>query len=122
MDQIIPTSAAVAVAFMLSVLVLKITAFALGYLIVRLGHDTMIKGVTGEIDFGFSGGGVQAKLKSATPGALFVLAGAAIIIWGLTVSKPFNFQAVQKPAVTRIEIAPDTSAAPDYPELPPPKK
>lgn len=83
-------SAGVAIAFMISVLVLKITAFVLGYLIVRLGHDTMIRGVTGDIDFGFSGEGVEMKLKSAAPGALFVVAGAAIICWGLFVGKPFD--------------------------------
>ena len=48
----------------------------------------MIKGVSGEIDFGISGNGLNAKLKAASPGTFFVLAGAAIIIWGLTVEKP----------------------------------
>ena len=77
---------------MISILLLKITAFVLGYLIVRLGHDTMIKGVSGQINFGFSGSGVSAKLKSATPGALFVLLGSAIIIWGLVVQKPMDIR------------------------------
>src|SRR5262245_15702436 len=99
-DQIIAASTPVAIAFMLSVLALKITAFVLGYLIVRLGHDTLIKGVTGQIDFGFSGSGLRAKLKAASPGALFVLMGAAIIIWGLTVQKPMEIKTLPSPQQT----------------------
>jgi len=83
-------SVAASIAFMIAVVVIKVTALILGYLIVRLGHDTMIKGVTGDIDFGFSGSGVSTKLKSGSPGALFVLAGAAVIIWALWVEKPFE--------------------------------
>ncbi len=77
---------------MLSILVLKITACVLGYLIVRLGHDTLIKGISGEIDFGFSGSGIKTTLKSGSPGAFFVLMGAAIILWGLTVQKPMEIK------------------------------
>lgn len=88
MENFITDSTPIAISFMLSILVLKVTAFVLGYLIVRLGHDTLIKGVTGEIDFGFSGSGFKTKLKAASPGALFILMGAAIILWGLAVEKP----------------------------------
>jgi hypothetical protein len=95
--QVISGSSPVAITFILSVLVLKVTAFVLGYLIVKLGHDTMIKGITGQIDFGFSGGGVKAKLKSGSPGAFFVLAGAAIIIWGLLVQKPMDIKYTPPP-------------------------
>ena len=84
------TSTPMAIAFILSVTAMKITAFVIGYLIVKLGHDTLIKGVSGDIDFGFSGGGVETKLKSASPGAFFVLAGAAVIMWGLLVEKPIS--------------------------------
>lgn len=91
-DTFIATSTPIAISFMISIVALKITAFVLGYLIVRLGHDTLIKGVTGEIDFGFSGSGFKTKLKAASPGALFVLMGAAIIIWGLAVKKPMEIK------------------------------
>ena len=117
-DQIIAASTPVAVAFMLSVLALKITAFVLGYLIVRLGHDTLIKGVTGQIDFGFSGSGFKAKLKAASPGALFVLMGAAIIIWGLTVQKPMEIKTLPPPPQTA-PVAPTTgSEKPHRPAVP----
>ncbi len=95
-DAIISASTPVAISFMLSILTLKITAFVLGYLIVKLGHDTLIKGVTGQIDFGITGSGFNAKLKAASPGALFVLMGASIIIWGLTVQKPMSISAEPK--------------------------
>ena len=91
-NSFIAPSTPIAISFMLSILVLKVTAFVLGYMIVRLGHDTLIKGVTGEIDFGFSGSGFKTKLKAASPGALFVLMGAAIIIWGITVEKPMQIK------------------------------
>lgn len=87
------SSTPMAIAFILSVTAMKISAFVIGYLIVRLGHDTLIKGVSGEVDFGFSGSGIDAKLKAASPGTFFVLAGAAIIMWGLFVDKPLNIGA-----------------------------
>lgn len=89
-------STPMAVSFILSVTAIKITAFVIGYLIVKLGHDTLIKGVTGDIDFGLEGKGIKTRLKAGSPGAFFVLAGAAIILWGLFVSKPLNISV--KPA------------------------
>jgi hypothetical protein len=91
-ESVIKADTPVAIAYIIGVVVLKITAFILGYFIVRLGHDTLVKGVTGAFDFGFTGGGVRAKLKAAAPGTFFVLAGAAIIIWGLFVSKPYEIE------------------------------
>ncbi|HEC15605.1 MAG TPA: hypothetical protein ENI99_03390 [Sedimenticola sp.] len=79
-ETVLTESTPMAVAFMLSITAIKITAFILGYLIVRLGHDTLIKGITGEIDFGFKGSGIETKLKAGSPGAFFILAGAAIIM------------------------------------------
>jgi hypothetical protein len=105
-DAVITASSPVAIVFMISILALKITAFVLGYLIVRLGHDTLVKGVTGEIDFGFSGSGFKAKLKAASPGALFVLMGAAIILWGLAVQKPFEVKAGPAAEQTAVQAAP----------------
>jgi hypothetical protein len=116
-QHVIEQSIPIAIAFMISVLLLKITAFVLGYLIVRLGHDTMIKGVKGDIDFGFSGSGYEVKLKSAIPGGLFVLAGAAIIVWGLTVQKPLDIK-YRTPAETKMEtkVPPNPRAqVPDWP-------
>lgn len=88
-EHVIRSETITYISFTVSVVVLKITAFVLGYLIVKLGHDTLVKGVSGELDFGFSGSGFSTKLKSASPGAFFVLIGGAIILWGLTVKKPY---------------------------------
>ena len=103
-DAFIASSTPIAIVFMLSMMALKITAFVLGYLIVRLGHDTLIKGVTGEIDFGFSGSGFKTKLKAASPGALFVLMGAAVIIWGLMVKKPMEIKFLPPASPPPIEV------------------
>lgn len=86
----IQVSENVSIAFMISVLVMKITAFVIGYLVVKLGHDTLIKGISGEFDFGFEGSGFSTKLKSASPGTFFVLMGAAIIIWSMVAEKPLR--------------------------------
>jgi len=109
MQQLLRMSSPVAITFILSVLVLKVTAFVLGFLIVKLGHDTMIKGVKGDIDFGFSGSGVRAKLKSGSPGAFFVLAGAAIIIWGLLVEKPMSIKYTPVADQQKIETKTDST-------------
>lgn len=90
--DVVGQSTTVAVLFLIGTLVMKITAIVIGYLVVRLGHDTLIRGITGDLDFGFTGSGVQTKLKSASPGAAFVLAGAVIIVWALAVEKPFDLQ------------------------------
>lgn len=90
---VLTVSSAVSIAFMISVLILKITAFIIGYKIAKLGYETLIKGITGELDFGFSSGTmISTKLKSASPGTFFVLLGAAIIAWGLFISKPFELE------------------------------
>lgn len=108
----------VAILFLAGTLVMKITAIVIGYLIVRLGHDTLIRGITGDLDFGFTGSGVQTKLKSASPGAAFVLAGAAIIVWALVVEKPFDLYV--GPPSTEPNSPPSASGAklPDGPALP----
>lgn len=106
-----------AIAYILSITAMKICAFVVGYLIVKLGHDTLIKGVSGDIDFGFSGGGVETKLKSASPGAFFVLAGAAIIMWGLFVEKPITL--TMGPSATQQALpSSDTETAPNVTRQP----
>jgi hypothetical protein len=64
-----------------------------------------VKGVSGEIDFGFTGSGFETKLKAASPGALFVLMGAAIIVWGLTVQKPMEIRMLPASSQTLTEPA-----------------
>ena len=47
-ESFIKADTPVAIAYIIGVVVLKVTAFILGYFIVRLGHDTLIKGVTND--------------------------------------------------------------------------
>lgn len=115
--DIVARGTTLAVLFLAGTLVMKVTAIVIGYLIVRLGHDTLIRGITGELDFGFSGGGTEAKLKSATPGAAFVLAGAAIIVWALAVQKPFDMQ-IGPPSPAGGAAATSGSNLPEGPALP----
>ena len=116
--EIVGQGTTVAVLFLIGTLAMKVTAIVIGYLIVRLGHDTLVRGVTGELDFGFSGSGVETKLKSASPGAAFVLAGAAIIIWALLVEKPFNLEVVPTPTSQASPAKGTDSGIPDGPALP----
>lgn len=103
----------IAIAFIIAVACIKITAFVIGYLIVRLGHDTLVKGITGDIDFGLKRSNFEVKLISASPGAFFVLAGAAIILWGLYVEKPFDAnRTIEAPAVKKEEPAKPRRALP----------
>lgn len=105
-----------AIYFLIGTLAMKITAIVIGYLVVRLGHDTLVRGITGELDFGFTGSGVEAKLKSASPGAAFVLAGAAIIIWALVVDKPFNMTVGPQQAVANVEQVEQLNDGPSLPD------
>lgn len=89
-NQALDQSVFAAAIFIFATISMKITAIVVGYLIVKLGHDTLIRGISGDLDFGFEGHGQSVKLKSASPGAFFVLAGSAIIIWGLFIDKPFG--------------------------------
>lgn len=73
----------------LGIVAIKITAMVIGYLIVRLGFDALVRGIKGEFDFGgkITSHG-ELRLLSASPGLFFVLFGSAIIIWALAVEKP----------------------------------
>jgi len=115
----ISSSTPVAIAFMISILIMKVTAFILGYFIVKLGHDTLVRGISGDINFGFSGSGVKLKLKSASPGGFFVLMGSAIIMWSIFVQKPMEI--VYKPEVkTVISSSQDTGVTSEKPGIPVP--
>lgn len=76
----------------IGIVVIKVTAMIIGYLIVRLGFNALVQGIKGEFDFGgkISSHG-ELRLLSASPGLFFVLFGSAIIIWALAVEKPVWF-------------------------------
>ena len=98
---------------LLSVLIIKIVAMIIGYRIVKLGYDALLRGIKGEFDFGGKvTGKIELKLLSASPGLFFVLFGSSIIIWSLAVSKPVLFEA----EVQSLKVKPATSLQPEQSE------
>ena len=69
------------------IFLLKVTAFILGYLAVRLGYQLISQGVRGEFKFTHKAVGVRADLANISPGLLFVLLGVFLIGYGVHVKK-----------------------------------
>ena len=57
----------------------RMAAIGAGVYVVWLGHDTLVRGVSGEFEFE----GKFGKLKGSAPGLLFVLLGSLAIGWAL---------------------------------------
>ena len=76
-SQNAPTS--IQITSIITNLVIRLAAIFAGVFVVRLGHDSLLKGVKGEFEFD----GKWAKLKGSSPGLLFVLLGCTIIGWAL---------------------------------------
>lgn len=89
------------------VLVLKVTCFILGYLIVRIGAALLRDGITGEFKFSASLPGAKGDLASASPGLLFLLVGAILIGYALWVPKPAEFESEEARTVANPESAPN---------------
>lgn len=85
-----------------SLVVFKLAVLVIGYLIARLGHDLLIKGVSGDFKFRTEFKGAKADLVSASPGLFFILMATILIAIGVIKDKPFATK------VTRTEI--DTAA------------
>ena len=77
---------------LLLVFFLKLTCFALGYLVVRLGANLLREGVKGEFKFSAGLAGPKADLKSASPGLLFLALGVALIAYAMYVSKVITIE------------------------------
>jgi hypothetical protein len=69
------------------VVVLKVVCFILGYLTVRLGHQSISSGAKGEFKFSARLSGTGADLASASPGLLFILLGIFLIGFAMYVDK-----------------------------------
>lgn len=111
-----PSHVAELLAMLFSVLLMKLFAMTIGYRIVKLGYDALVRGIKGEFDFGGKvTGKVELKLLSASPGLFFVLLGSAIIIWAIAVEKPIKFSmtipSAEEQAQTSVEPEPDASAS-----------
>ncbi len=106
-----------------SLVVFKLAVLVIGYLIARLGHDLLIKGVSGEFKFRTEFKGTKADLVSASPGVFFILMATILIAIGVIKDKPFATKVTEKQIETAGERG-SQEAAGGKPELPvsPPKE
>ena len=75
---------------------MKLTAMIIGYKIVRLGYEALLKGIRGEFDFGGKvDNRFELKLLSASPGLFFVLFGSIVIVWAIAANKPIAYADIQ---------------------------
>ena len=92
---------------------LKVTAFSLAYLVVKLGFRLLEAGVKGEFKFKASLAGLRADLASVSPGLLFVLLGVVLLGYAIYVPKVVELDAlppVHHSAPPTVHIPPvDTS-------------
>ncbi len=93
LGQLLTANTTTVVIYVIAILILKLTAFFIGFKTVVMGHDLLIKGIKGDFDFTFSSNSaISTKLQSASPGTFFVLLGTALIAWGLFVEKPMSIK------------------------------
>lgn len=79
-----------------SLLVFKLAVLFVGYLIAKLGHDLLIKGVTGEFKFHTQFKESTADLISASPGLFFILMATILISIGILKDKPFETKVTER--------------------------
>lgn|GEM_PF-1724449 len=84
-----------------SLVIFKLAVLVIGYLIARLGHDLLVKGVSGEFKFHTEFKGTKADLISASPGVFFILMATILIAIGVIKDKPFATKVTR----TQIETA-----------------
>lgn len=76
--------------FFVSVILMKVFIFWIGYLVTKLGANLLREGIRGEFRFKTELKGVKADLASASPGLFFALLGALIIGYAIFVEKPVD--------------------------------
>lgn len=74
----------------------KLAVLFVGYLIAKLGHDLLVKGVTGQFKFHTEIKGTKADLVSASPGIFFILMAAILIAIGIVKDKPFQTKVTER--------------------------
>ncbi|MDJ0723383.1 MAG: hypothetical protein QNJ04_17215 [Desulfobacterales bacterium] len=101
-----------------SLILFKLAVLVIGYLIARLGHDLLVKGVSGDFKFsaGFKGG--KADLVSASPGLFFILMATILIAIGVIKDKPFGTRVTERTISTQAESPAATQDATVKPKLP----
>ena len=105
-----------------SLVLFKLAVLFVGYLIARLGHDLLLKGVSGEFKFHSEIKGVKADLISASPGIFFILMATILIAVGVIKDKPFETRVQAQTIESGAEQNVPRSARGEAsrPKLPPP--
>ena len=80
----------------ISVTVLKMTCFVLGFLTIRFGYYLVRDGITGQFKFSTKFQGISADLQSVSPGLLFLFLGIFLIGYAMFVEKTGNFRSEER--------------------------
>lgn len=97
---------AVQMAVVISNLIIRLAAIAGGIYIAKLGHDTMVREIKGDIEYK----GKFGELKANIPGPLFILLGTMAIGWALMTPVTGKIQ---------LQLGADGPPAVETPENPP---
>ncbi len=79
-----------------SLILFKLAVLLVGYLIAKLGHDLLIKGISGEFKFHTRIKGAKADIASASPGIFFILMATILIAVGVIKDKPFETKLTER--------------------------
>ena len=102
-----------------SLILFKLAVLFVGYLIAKLGHDLLIKGVSGEFKFHTEIKGTKADLVSASPGIFFILMATILIAVGVIKDKPFETKVTERLIQSGAEQTAQQQAPPNKkPKLP----
>lgn len=97
----------------------KLAVLLAGYLIARLGHDLLVKGVSGGFKFHTQIQGTKADLVSASPGIFFILMATILIAIGVLKDKPFETKVWERQIRSSAERSvPEQSLEDEKPNLP----
>src|SRR5262245_61845738 len=88
-----------------SLVLFKLAVVIVGCLIAKLGHDLLIKGVSGQFKFHSELKGSKADLVSASPGIFFVLMATILITVGVIKDKPFETTIKQGSGTSSVRYA-----------------
>ncbi len=101
-----------------SLILFKLAVLFVGYLIAKLGHDLLIKGISGEFKFHAEIKGTKADLISASPGVFFILMATVLMAVGVIKDKPFETKVTERLIQSGGEQAPQRQASPESPPKP----
>lgn len=97
-DPIIGAAASVQTTSIVANAIVRVAAIAAGVYVVKLGHDTLVRGIKGDFEFS----GRFGKLRGSAPGLLFVFLGCLAIGW-----------AIRQEATGTLARSPESVVAPD---------